>query len=355
MQLQLAKVLFAAESGCSVELLESCNQEWAQYAPPMVDYKILASPGDLVAATTQNESFQIVFRWKRVQVKEVKEDQVLVQDHEEQVYTLPLSPDFAGKIVIGVDLFTDNSIISDIVAEDRPLNPERLQSLYFPKINKMYEQIETAHNVDPKAVVAQGYDQIYKEHLDWSQKIRVEERARYTSLLLTKLPPQAKVLDIGCGTGLLTTKVLAQRFQVTGVDISLRHIEMAKETVPNATFIHADVTELDFPPDSFAGIVAFYSLFHLPRAEQAELFRRVAMWLRPGGYFVATLAAKSFTADIEENWFGAATMYWSSYDSETNKRLIQEAGLQIISAEKEAAQEFDKEVTLLWIVAQKPG
>jgi hypothetical protein len=67
------------------------------------------------------------------------------------------------------------------------------------------------------------------------------------------------------------------------------------------------------------------------------------------------LAAKSFTADIEENWFGAATMYWSSYDSETNKRLIQEAGLQIISAEKEAAQEFDKEVTLLWIVAQKPG
>ena len=46
-------------------------------------------------------------------------------------------------------------------------------------------------------------------------------------------------------------------------------------------------------------------------------------------------------------------MYWSNFDSETNQRLVEEAGLKVISAKEETADEFGKPVTFLWVVAQK--
>lgn len=353
MQLQLAILLSNSESSCLVQLLESKERIEASYAKPMVEHQIFAYPGDLVAITLHNKSFRIVFRWKRVQVEQIESNSIQVHDTIGQIYSLPLTTDFQEAVTVGGSVFTDNTAVSDVVVGDLPSNPARFHNLYFPKIRAMYAQMEAAEKLNPKKVVAQGYDQIAEKHLDWSRKIRIEERERYTSLVLAKVPQGAKVLDLGCGAGLLTTKKLAKRFQVTGVDISMRHIEMAQENVPNATFIHADMTEIDFPPESLDGIVAFYSLFHLPREEQNQLLQRVSVWLRPGGLFVATLGVHSISGDIDENWLGT-TMYWSSHDNETNKHLVQASGLQIISANEETAEEFDKLVTFLWVVVQKP-
>jgi hypothetical protein len=57
---------------------------------------------------------------------------------------------------------------------------------------------------------------------------------------------------------------------------------------------------------------------------------------------------------VEEDWLGAP-MYWSSYDSETNVRLVRDAGLDIIQAGEETVEEDGEPVTFLWIVARKPG
>ena len=55
----------------------------------------------------------------------------------------------------------------------------------------------------------------------------------------------------------------------------------------------------------------------------------------------------------DEDWLGAP-MYWSTYDSETNQRLVQEVGLQLIHAQIETVVEFGETTRFLWIVAQKP-
>jgi hypothetical protein len=47
-------------------------------------------------------------------------------------------------------------------------------------------------------------------------------------------------------------------------------------------------------------------------------------------------------------------MYWSHFDSQTNQRLIQDTGLQLLSATEEIAEEDGVPVTFLWVVAQKP-
>jgi hypothetical protein len=46
-------------------------------------------------------------------------------------------------------------------------------------------------------------------------------------------------------------------------------------------------------------------------------------------------------------------MYWSSYDSQTNRRLVREAGLSIVEAREESADEFGQPVTFLWVIAEK--
>src|SRR2546429_8375786 len=93
-------------------------------------------------------------------------------------------------------------------------------------------------------------------------------------------PQGAHVLDLGCGMGVPTTATLAQHFTVTGVDISAHQIELARQKVPQATFIQSDISLLDFPPRSFDAVVAFYSLFCLPRAELFPLLQKIASWLR---------------------------------------------------------------------------
>ena len=163
----------------------------------------------------------------------------------------------------------------------------------------------------------------------------------------------AAVLELGCGAGLPTTRQLAQRCAVTGVDLSARQVALARHNVPTATFLHADMTQLDFAPASFDAVAAFYSLMHVPRHEQPNLLGKIAAWLRPGGVLVATLWPHAAEATFADDWLGAP-MYWSGFDNDTNKRLIAEAGLHLLSAEEETLEEFGAPITFLWVIAEKP-
>lgn len=114
------------------------------------------------------------------------------------------------------------------------------------------------------------------------------------------------------------------------------------------------MTALSFPQASFDAVVGFYSIIHVPREEQPGLLRDIAGWLKPGGLFVAAMGTSDVEQDILPDWMGAP-MYWSHFDSETNRRLVLEAELQIIRATEETAPEDGVPITFLWVVAQKPG
>lgn len=206
---------------------------------------------------------------------------------------------------------------------------------------------------DPKRLVQDGYDQIADAYLEWTRQEASDTRERYVSWLLDQLPQDAPVLELGCGAGVPATQQLAQRFQVTGVDISARQLELARRNVPQARLIQADMAELHLAPGSYDGIVSFFALFHVPRDEQPRLWIKMAGWLRPGGLLVASMGTQSSAGDVEEDWLGAP-MYWSGYDRETNLRMVREVGLEILRAEVETVEEFGDTVSFVWIVARKP-
>ena len=185
--------------------------------------------------------------------------------------------------------------------------------------------------MEPKEMVARGYDTIAERYYQWACQGQTGVRQQSVSFLVEHLPGGAAILELGSGSGKPTAQMLAQHFEVTGVDLSARHIELARQNVPNATFLQADMTALTFPPASFDAVVAFYSIIHVPRDEQPKLFYDICRWLKPGGLFVAVLGTEDVPEQILPDFLGAP-MYWSHFDSPTNQRLVEEAGLRIVSS-----------------------
>ncbi len=144
-----------------------------------------------------------------------------------------------------------------------------------------------------------------------------------------RLTAGSRILDVGCGAGVPVAAQLAAEFRVTGVDISPKMTALARRNVPSARIVTADATQIDFPPGSFDGIVSFYAVFHVPRQDHPELFRRFARWLRPGGLLLVTVAARDDGPGYTEDDFFGQTMYWSNFGPAAYRRFLAEAGFRI--------------------------
>ena len=175
--------------------------------------------------------------------------------------------------------------------------------------------------VDYKALVRRGYDACaaaYNESRKTASGIEIRG-------LSDCLDDGSAVLDVGCGAGVPIAKSLAARYRVTGVDVSQEMVDLARRNVPAGDFICADIMTIPLPPSSFDAVVAFYSVFHLPRAEHLHLFRRIHRWLKPGGLLLCTLSHHSEEGYTEEGFFGV-TMYWSNYSLEEYIEMLTGVG-----------------------------
>ncbi|MFI5315906.1 MAG: methyltransferase domain-containing protein, partial [Myxococcota bacterium] len=102
--------------------------------------------------------------------------------------------------------------------------------------------------------------------------------------------------------------------------------------VPSARFVESDLMGVDFAPASFDAIVSFYAIFHLPREEHEELFRRIARWLAPGGYLLATVARFREDAYTEDDFFGVR-MYWSNWSRDDYQQMLVQLGFELLEAQ----------------------
>jgi SAM-dependent methyltransferase len=202
----------------------------------------------------------------------------------------------------------------------------------------------------PKETVRAGYNQIAAEFAEWGAHVEGDPRDRFLTDFMELLPAGGSVLDLGCGAGVPSTRRLAEKFTVAGVDISEVQIGLARDNVPAAVFVCADVLDLAFPDASFDGVAAFYSISHIPREDHPRVFSLVRRWLRPGGVFLASLGVGDIPAWTGE-WLGVP-MFFSSHDARTNRRLLAEAGLEIAYAEVVTMREPEGDATFLWVICR---
>jgi SAM-dependent methyltransferase len=210
-------------------------------------------------------------------------------------------------------------------------------------------------NDDPRELVREGYDVIASRYLAWNVADVQGSPAddHFVPRLLRTLQEGAHVLDLGCGNGVPRTRALTTRFVVVGVDLSWAQLSLAREHAPGALLVQADMSLLHLRPAAFDAAVALYSIIHVPREKHHGIFRRVAAWLRPGGLFVVSLGTTDVASEFDEDWLGAP-MYWSSYDADTNIRLVWGAGFELIESRIIGQVEDGEDVDFQWIVARKP-
>ncbi len=207
---------------------------------------------------------------------------------------------------------------------------------------------------DPKRAVASGYDRIAERYLRWTRERPAAVRRRYLELLMSRVPAGGRVLDLGCGAGDPMTRMLAQRYDVVGVDISARQLALARRRVPTAHLVRGDIARPCFSASAFDAVTAFYAIIHVPRSEHAGLLADILRILRPGGIFLGTMGAHDLQDLYEPDWLGAPT-FFSHFDGETNRRLVEAAGFRIEVAQVEGEMEDGDYVEFLWIMAQKPA
>jgi len=108
----------------------------------------------------------------------------------------------------------------------------------------------------------------------------------YIDKFLLKLPASAKILDIGCGPGTFTQYLQQKGFEVEGIDLSEEMIKIAKEKVPGVTFRLMDMRKLEYPDNSFGGLLVAYSLIHIPSEEIPSTLLGFKKVLKTGGYMM---------------------------------------------------------------------
>lgn len=115
--------------------------------------------------------------------------------------------------------------------------------------------------------------------------LRAENAIRNPWILETIGPEPRQVLDIGCGAGLLTNSLALAGHHVTGVDLSVSSLEVARQrdTTQSVRYLQANAMELGDSPESFDVVCAMDFLEHVEQPQ--AIVALASRLLRPNGLF----------------------------------------------------------------------
>lgn len=99
------------------------------------------------------------------------------------------------------------------------------------------------------------------------------------------LPPQAAMLDLGCGPAWEMQRMRRDGLEQVGFDLSEELLKIAKKNNPTAKFVQGDMRHLPFEAHSFDGVFAKASLLHLKKEGVPGVINEVMRVLKPNGIF----------------------------------------------------------------------
>jgi len=181
-----------------------------------------------------------------------------------------------------------------------------------------------------KTITQESYQATAKE---FTQNVADLAPIESINRFVAYLPSGGKILDIGCGSGRDSKIFCDKGFQTVGIDFSSNLLEIAKKKAPGAEFHLMDIEKLQFPPASFDGAWACHSLLHIPKKGLPAVLQAIHALLKEKGTFYLTFK-KGLGEVLEKDLrYGDYEKFWSYYDEEELKQLLESAHFTLLSFE----------------------
>ena len=199
-----------------------------------------------------------------------------------------------------------------------------------------------------------SYDEVAEEY---AGRIFTElEQKPLDRALLDRFAKQVRgtVCDVGCGPGQVASYLHERGVEVLGIDASAGMVEQARRLNPGLTFRQGTMSVLEVADEMWGGIVAFYSIIHIPRQEVVAVLCEWRRVLRPGGLLLLAFHQGDEVRHVEEWWSIRVSLDFAFFQRTEMEDYVREAGFVLDeSIERPPYEGVEVATRRIYIIAHK--
>ena len=148
-------------------------------------------------------------------------------------------------------------------------------------------------------------------------------------LVATEVNGLGAIADVGCGPGHVARYLHDRGTTAVGLDLSPRMIDVARAAHPAIEFHVGDMRSLQFPDETWGGIVALYSIIHVTPSELTGVFAEFYRVLRPGGTVLLSFHVGDEVRHVEEMLGRTVDLDFQFYERHLVESRLEQANLSV--------------------------
>jgi SAM-dependent methyltransferase len=212
---------------------------------------------------------------------------------------------------------------------------------------------------DALASTCASYDRVAREY---ATRIADELAGKpLDRALLTCLAEEVGTLgpiaDVGCGPGHVAHYLNELGASVIGIDLSSEMVAIARRLTPDILFQQGSMLALEAPDAAWGGIVAFYSIIHLPPGARPKALAEFFRVLRPGGLLLLAFHIGDEHRHLDEWWDLPVSLDVYFLQPQEIRAQLEEAGFDIAAmlVRQPYAPAVEHQSERAYLLAHKPA
>jgi len=158
---------------------------------------------------------------------------------------------------------------------------------------KTPSELESSYDRVARHYAAEYFDELSRKPFDRELLDRFAE----------SVSGAGEVWEIGCGPGQVARYLKDRGVRISGIDLSEKMVDAARSSNADISFARGDMLALDFPDNSLSGIVSFYAIIHLKRADVTRALKEMFRVLEPAGQLLVSFHGGEGELHRDE-WYG---------------------------------------------------
>lgn len=210
---------------------------------------------------------------------------------------------------------------------------------------------------NPQTEIEASYDRVaahYAEEYFGELERKPFDRQLLDEFAVSVRARSGQVREIGCGPGHIARYLQNRGVSMRGIDLSEEMVKQARRLNPDIEFERGDMLALNAPDESFAGIVSFYAIIHLKRADVTRALREMNRVLKPGGRLLFSFHGGEGELHRDEWYDKPVSIDVTLFEKDEMKGYLEAAGFEVERIVEREPYEFEYPTRRVYAFARKP-